>query len=292
MLTWGRFGAFWRVTAVRSPLRGKLPGFEMKIQQGGGGEKLPSFRNPPVVEVVFGIRFATSLPMQTRHLGQLWQALGSDYPETEDAFPLIDAEEVPAKMSPIPALLRRIRAYSGDRHFLLQIQDTRLYVNWIKADAPVVYPRFEAVQSRFEAAWSGLVRFAESQDLGRVTPGRFELTYVNRIGAGGRVADIAEGYLKTLRFSDLEGEQFARPRGLNATWKFDMPNDAGEGSVMAVDGAAPGGPEGLVLTFACAGAPSEVWDRAKWFAAAHTWIVRGFTELTTPKGHGEWGREQ
>lgn len=256
------------------------------------GEKLPSFSNPPVVEVVFGIRFATSLPMQTRHLGQLWQELGDDYPQTEDAFPLIDPEEVPVKMSLIPALLRRIRAYSGDRQFLLQIQDTRLYVNWVKADAPVVYPRFEAVQSRFEAAWSGLLRFAEAQGLGELTPKRFELTYVNRIGTGGRVADIAEGYLKTLRFSDLKGEQFALPKALNATWKFDMPSHAGEGSITATDGAASGGPEGLVLTFACAGDPSEVWDRAGWFAAAHTWIVRGFTELTTEKGHREWGREQ
>ena len=253
------------------------------------GGKLPSYRNPPVVEVVYGIRFSTGAPLQTRHLGQFWQSLAADYPTTEDAFPLMEASEIASKMMPIPIPLRRILAHSGDGQYTIQVQDSRLYAGWRRTGPAAVYPRSPAVEERFEAAWARFTSFASAQGLGQAAEKYFELTYVNQIAADGGFPSTAEKYLKTLRFSSLRGDQFAAPRGLNATWRFALGGDTGEGTITAAD-AEVQGKRVLRLTLACGGPPTGT-GRREWFAAAHDWIVRGFTELTTDTGHAEWERE-
>jgi hypothetical protein len=48
----------------------------------------------------------------------------------------------------------------------------------------------------------------------------------------------------------------------------------------------------LVLIFTCTGPHSDKYSPREWFDAAHEWIVRSFTDLTTQEAHQKWGREK
>ncbi len=253
-------------------------------------EQLPSYSNPPVMEVSFGIAFATTEPVQTRHLGQFWESACSKYPKTSDALPILDPAELPLKLSaPVPIPLRRVMAYDPANEFVAQIQDTRLYLNWRRSDPTQTYPRFPIVKSRFGELWEGFLGFAETHGLGQVVATRFELTYVNqiRVGEGGILGAI-ERYLRPFRFSDVAG--LAQAESVSSTWRFRMPELAGTGSIALGNIAGDSG--SLNLTVACSADARSAGSQDQWFDGAHRWIVREFTELTTPAGHTEWGREK
>ena len=52
------------------------------------GKPLPSFQNPPVVEVVLGVQFDAIKALGTPQIGLLWQEFREQLPKTEDQPPL------------------------------------------------------------------------------------------------------------------------------------------------------------------------------------------------------------
>ena len=49
---------------------------------------LPSYKNPPVNEVVCGLRFNISDKLQIPHIGLLWDKFRADYPIIKHASPI------------------------------------------------------------------------------------------------------------------------------------------------------------------------------------------------------------
>ena len=49
---------------------------------------LPSYKFPPVIEVVCGISFKKIEKLKAPHFGLFWQKLRSDYPKCQHAAPL------------------------------------------------------------------------------------------------------------------------------------------------------------------------------------------------------------
>ena len=50
----------------------------------------------------------------------------------------------------------------------------------------------------------------------------------------------------------------------------------------------------LILELTATGPAADSMEKAamlKWFDLGHEWIVRGFTDLTTPEAHRLWERE-
>src|ERR1700688_3267630 len=90
---------------------------------------LPSYKNPPVIEVSFGVIFQNLAALQTVHFGQFWAEHRQDYPKTSDASPLLDASDVEglrlvAFDSPP---LRRVMCLSANDQYVVQLQDTRVH---------------------------------------------------------------------------------------------------------------------------------------------------------------------
>jgi uncharacterized protein (TIGR04255 family) len=49
----------------------------------------------------------------------------------------------------------------------------------------------------------------------------------------------------------------------------------------------------LMIDFTARGPGRSDWsDMEAWFKVAHEWIVKGFTDLTTPEAHRRWERER
>jgi uncharacterized protein (TIGR04255 family) len=254
---------------------------------------LPSYSHPPVTEVSFGIVFNPLTAMQSRHFGEFWVDLKEEYPRTEDASPLLDgigAEAARLTLLEMPPL-RRMMSYSADDQYVAQVQESRVYLNWRKVKPENAYPRYAAIYPKFEQLWGRFSSFADREKIGSPSISRYELAYFNHVELGSNVADSLEEHVKLFRFSPVEATFLSQPESVNATWRFAMPQQRGTATATLGNAKNQKGQDLLVLVLTCTGAPSEKYSTTEWFQAAHEWIVRSFTDLTTGTAHQKWGRE-
>src|SRR5271157_66079 len=254
---------------------------------------LPSYRLPPVIEVSFGIVFQPLASMQTRHLGQFWTEQRAAFPATNDANPLVDLSDIEAQRLVVLSLppLRRMMCFSQDQQYAMQVQESRLYLNWRK-QTDIEYPRYPAVHDKFQNLWLEFAKFVEREQLGPVVQVRYELAYVNHIQLGSNVAQSLEEHVKLFRFSPIQATYLSPPESVNTTWRFAMPNQRGTATATLSNATDEKNQNILVLVLTCIGAPSEKYSAGEWFQSGHEWIVRSFTELTTDAAHQKWERER
>ncbi|MDL1974813.1 MAG: TIGR04255 family protein [Deltaproteobacteria bacterium] len=63
-----------------------------KIESSFSTGTLPSYKNPPVNEVVCGLRFDTPDKLRIPHIGFLWDKFRADYPIIQHAPPIASAK--------------------------------------------------------------------------------------------------------------------------------------------------------------------------------------------------------
>ena len=255
---------------------------------------LPSYKHPPVVEVSFGIVFQRLDKMQNRHMGQFWTEQRAQYPTTADLSPVIDANELVAQRLVVMDMppLRRLMCFSEDKQYVGQVQDSRVHLNWRKVQPADEYPRYEAVRDRFDRLWSDFRTFVEREGIGSPSTLRFELSYFNHIELGENVAASLAEHISFFRLSPVKEGYLALPDSVNVVWNFPMPDHKGAATASIANGLNKEGKNILVLILTCAGTPSEKYTPQQWFASAHEWIVRAFTDLTSTQAHQKWGREE
>lgn len=255
---------------------------------------LPSYRRPPVIEVSFGIVFKSLELMQTRHLGQFWAEQSAHFPTTNDANPLVDVSDIEAQRLVVlnKPPLRRMMCFSQDQQYAMQVQASRLYLNWRKQAPETEYPRYPTVHDKFQGLWSEFAKFADREQIGPVEVLRYELVYVNHIQLGPNVAESLEAYVKLFRFSPIQATYLSPPESVNTNWRFAMPNQRGSAAATLSNATDEKGKNILVLVLTCVGTPSEKYSATDWFHSGHEWIVRSFTELTTEAAHQQWERER
>ena len=250
---------------------------------------IPSYGSPPLTEVVCGVQFA-ELPLQTRHVGQFWTEISEQYPLTQDFPPIPDVGEAPGVSILIMPPLRRAFFATSTTAFVIQLQESRFCHNWRKLSPNAVYPRFGVVFGRFLAAWGLFSDFVKRQGLPEPKPNRYELTYVNEIEA---LAPIRiEQAVKLFDWSHIEAKFLPEPQATNIAWSFPLPDTKGLMNVSTHRLTRPDGRSAVLLTLACSGPSAiEKYPLNDWFQTAHEWIVRGFTDLTTPEAQNIWKRE-
>ena len=247
-----------------------------------------------MIEVSFGVIFKPLDDMQSRHFGQFWVEHKDDYPNTTDSGPLLDVTDIQSQplfvMDKPP--LRRMMCYSQGGQYVAQVQDRRLHLNWRKVKPEDEYPRYAEIYNRFQRLWSEFNSFAEREKVGPLLVLRFELSYFNHIELGTNVASSVEEHIRFFQFSPIKESYLSAPESVNAIWRFAMPNQRGTASASLNNAKDKDGRNLLVLVLTCTGTPSEKYSESEWYASAHEWIVRGFTDLTTDKAHQQWGREK
>ncbi len=269
-------------------------------------EPIPSYANPPVIEVVWSVQFAPLPWLTAAHTGLFWNAIRADYPVCEEQPPierqeepesLLQPRQLVAEISQKPPLCRQwFKSSAGND--LVQLQKDRFCVNWRKVKPTDKYPRYAYVKEQFTKQWQQFCNFtqAEGDDIPHVE--LLEMTYINHIfreegwsspGDIGKVFPAISFHEKPKRFLPPPATL-----GSNIVFDIDWPRGRlhvtcrharlleSEKELFQINLIARGKPESETLE-----------DMLAWFAKGREWIVRGFADLTNDEMQArQWGREQ
>jgi len=257
-------------------------------------DRLPSYKHPPVNEVVCGVRFQPSPNFTLPYIGILWNKFREKYPRVEHAPPLAVRPNQILIDTVTGAPLPRVWFINAQDNQLVQFQTDRIYFNWRqRQDA---YPRYENVIMNFEEVLDTVETFFKESELGEFIPIECELSYINHISK--RVGrDMVEEHQRVFR--DFKWHELQRflPNPSNVSWsmRFALPEKKGHLNVSLKEGALKENNKQVFILNLTARGISQATDRSgirEWFDTAHVWIVCGFTDLTTETIHAEeWERE-
>lgn len=247
---------------------------------------LPSYKNPPVNEVVCGMRFQTPDKLRIPHIGLLWEKFRQQYPIIKHVPPIAGPKgEIPIDNTtgaPFP----RVWFINQTDDQLVQFQFDRFYFNWLRKKD--VYPRYPHVIENFECILNIVMDFFNEFDLGELKPIEYELSYINHIpkGQGWNTVDDLPKIFSDFVWRKTTGRFLPSP--VNISWQADFPMPEKMGNltinlkqaIRTIDKVAL-----FVLELKARGLhelnPKKTIH--EWFDIAHEWIARGFADLTTPK---------
>ena len=246
---------------------------------------LPSYENPPVIEVACGIKFKKIKEFKAPHFGLFWDKLRKKFPSCQHAptlgFP-DPSETEPTFELPLP----RIWFINKEKNGLIQLQENIFLYNWRKMQPEESYPRYDTVIKAFQNNLKMFTEFIEDEKLGSLEPIDCELTYINDIVKGegwDTVADIHK-VVPELDWRLNDSRFLPEPRNLGWKTIFALPEDKGR-FIVKLDKVARkiDSQPMLRLEISARGLGVDksldaVWA---WFEIAHEWIVRGFTDITS-----------
>ena len=251
---------------------------------------LPSFENPPVIEVVCGVQFASLAKLYIPHFGELWKRF-PDYTDCSEAptlLPTIERFDVPSSLdvqglAEIP--LPRVWFTQRDENGLIQVQRDRFLHNWRKVRPTDEYPRYGRVKKLFQEHLSTFEKFLSDLNIGTLVPRQYEMTYVNHILKGEGWEDLADlGRVFPDFLWNLRDDRFLNvPDGHNYRVNFLFPDKTSR--LYATIRSAERRPDKhplLLFELTVRGLPVDASREAmwKWFDVAREWIVRGFADLS------------
>ncbi|SDG73015.1 TIGR04255 family protein [Pseudomonas benzenivorans] len=254
---------------------------------------LPSFKNPPISEVVCGCQFEQLNQLKVTHFGDLWERLRKEFPNVEHALPIAKGDGLPPEDPDTNLPWLRAWFINNTDSRLIQFQPDRFYYNWRKREQEQAYPRYPEIFSCFEQHFKIFSRFVADNHLGILNPKVWELTYTNHIpldeAPGSQVELFREFYW------ERDPNRFL-PAPENPAWAatFRLPDDAGTLVAKLGSGKIQGeGTKIQILELAVRGPVRDSSEDAmkEWFDLAREWIVRGFADLTSKEAHQVWGRE-
>jgi uncharacterized protein (TIGR04255 family) len=271
-------------------------------------EQTPDFAHPPIVEFVLGVQFAPLENMTTGHLGLFWDRLGrtswpivGDEPPLEPQFELFDrprwrtARQLQLKLQPgfQPG---RFTIQNSDRDRMIQIQDTRLLLNWRKrlSGEKVKYPSYKVLIADFEAHYALLEQFVAEHALGELQPNQWEIAYVDSFPQGElwqTPADwqkILPGLFGTLS-TNLQSELVLEHRA--AEWSYEIAPKRGRLHVNAQVGFIAESSQPSLLLNITARGPVEgtgIPSLRKGLDLGHDVSVREFLAMVNPSIKSSW----
>lgn len=255
---------------------------------------LPNYKNPPVNEVVCGVRFNAPSKMLIPHIGLLWNKFKTDYPIIQHAPPIASAKgELPIDLAtgvPIP----RVWFINKSDDQLVQFQFDRFYFNWRRRQSE--YPRYNHIVKNFESVLKNIEDLFEEFEFGKLDPIEYELSYINHIpiGQGWNTIDDLPKIFSDYSWNQTNDRFLPKPDKM--TWKteFLLPDDKGRLLVsfkqaIRTEDKVPL----LVLELRTIGIDKSSGREGvrEWFDLAREWIVKGFTDLTTPGIQEVWEKE-
>ena len=255
---------------------------------------LPSYKKPPIEEVVCGLRFHPSPGFTIPHIGLIWDLFRKDYPNVQLAPPIFDPQgQFPLEPQTGLPLPRTLFINKLDDQ-LIQLQVNRFYFNWRRRETS--YPRYPHVIKEFEKLFDSIKTFFDKFELGVLKPAEYELTYINQIpkGQGWETIDDLPRIIPDFTWRLLTGRFLPTPEKVTWATSFLLPESKGDLKVNLKQGIRILNRVPVMLLELKAAGPSSSTDKKAmldWFDLAHEWIVRGFTDLTATEAHKLWERE-
>jgi len=247
---------------------------------------LPTYKKPPVNEVVCGLQFQPIAGFSIPHVGLLWDKFRRDYPRIQTAQPMAThkGEVIADTATGLP--LPRIWFINERDDQLIQFQFDRFYFNWRRRKEGD-YPRYNHVIEHFEQALNTFQKFLREFDLGELKIIEFDLSYINHIpkGQGWNIIKEIDNIFSDFVWKQNPGRFLPDP--VNVAWQaeFSMPEEKGILAVSLKKGTRIADKTPLFILELKARGPAKAnggEELRRWFDSAHEMIVLGFSDLTSP----------
>jgi uncharacterized protein (TIGR04255 family) len=266
----------------------------VKLKKSHIQNELPYYKNPPVNEVVCGLRFKTPDNLKIPHIGILWSKFLNDYPVIQHAPPIASSkgEIIIDKQVNVP--LPRVWFVNMKDDQLIQFQFDRFYFNWRKRERK--YPRYQYVIKNYLKILDVLRDFFINNDLGELKPLEYELTYLNHIpqGEGWETIEDLPNLFRDFIWN-MSAERFLQnPQKITWGIEFQLPEQNGTLFVNLKHGIKKSDKRPILILELSVKLIDDsilIEKILEWYNLSHEYIVRGFSDLTTPEIQKIWGRE-
>jgi uncharacterized protein (TIGR04255 family) len=256
--------------------------------------ELPSFKKPPVNEVVCGMLFHTLEKLRIPHIGLLWDKFRRDYPIIHHAPPIASTKGELLVDSSTSLPIPRVWFIKKSDDQLVQFQFDRFYFNWRRRQND--YPRYSNVIKNFEKTHDIIMKFFNEFEIGKLEPIECELSYINHIPKD-QVWNTIDDTVKIFPdfvWRQISGRFLSNPE--KVTWQSSYPLQKAKGNLNVSLKQAIRNEDKvplliLELTARGIGESTNKDGIREWFDVAHEYIVRGFVDLTTPEVQKVWERE-
>jgi uncharacterized protein (TIGR04255 family) len=264
---------------------------------------LPSFKQPPITEVALSIQFEALPGLRAIHLGAIWDIFGrTEFPRTEEQPPLPpQSERVGASHGFFPPQISILNVPPLPRYFfissngseVIQIQQDRFGYNWRKREEEDEYPRFGAIEAKFQEYAGRFVSFIQEHGLGDARITQAEVTYVNLIrteGVPGKVEKVVSVFS-----GDYTDHFLHDPEEVHLALKYPITRNGQFCGRLYVDVRPTASLEdgaALNMVLSARGKPdgNDIKAAQGFFEVAHEQIVSGFASITSKQMHLIWGR--
>jgi len=256
---------------------------------------LPDFTTPPAIETLLGLYYAP-LKGWTPKFGLLWQDIRKEYPNVE-VQPSLGEQGLRLELKSEKARLQlsgevpvRWHYFHRSGKTLLQVQSDTFVQNWRKRNEADPYLHYRDLRPSFSHMWERYCKFLRANDVQAPIVRECEVTYVNHIDRG-----LAWKTLRDLKdviacWSGLTSGSFLpTPEVVSMNVVYQIKEKPGRLQVMLQPGIREGQETlQLTLTARCRPDSSNTPDLLKALDVGREWVVRGFTDFTTPKMHAIW----
>jgi uncharacterized protein (TIGR04255 family) len=269
----------------------------------------PKFHDPPVVETALGVQFDNLPGYSTAHAGWYWRkyletlgnessltwSKGTDAPRLEDQFERFGVDDmwgpqVAMRLLP-PSQSHRTQVIRSDGERMVQIQDSRVLLNWQKRAG--AYPKFGPLLEEFRTVLQAFESFVAEAGLGTLRMNQWEIAYVDQIRKGDMWQSsedwgkIFPGLLPVASWSShlLSGGAEA----MSADWRFSLANQNGRMYVsLRQMRVPPSNEEVLSATFVARGpvTASMTWEQG--LKVGHAVLNETFLGITSPEARDHW----
>lgn len=269
--------------------------------------ELPSFENPPVIEVVLGATFAPSDVLDTVRIVGLWREhYESEYPIVETKPPYsppveefgLTQPEILLEVSDAPPEPRFWFSTAPVPDRLVQVQNGWFACNWRKAGENDAYPRYEtAIRPGFETQLERLEDFVANEGGAPIEYTQCEITYINLIEPGAEWKTHSEMGSIIRALVDVDNTFVGAPDESRLHQVFTMRDESGETRgrlridwqpVFRTSDRVP--LVRLGLTARGEPTPNNSSGVLGFLDLAREWVVKGFDAITTDDMHEQWGR--
>jgi uncharacterized protein (TIGR04255 family) len=260
---------------------------------------LPSYLNPPVIEVAAGVAFKP-LAIRSIHLGLLWERFKGEFPRYDERPPLPPIHAQGPRVALLARPLQpRLWLMKDDGSELIQVQSDRFIHNWRRIEPNAVYPRYNHVRDHLTTEFALFQEFAHEHGLAQPDLVQIEVTYVNHVAFGPDFDGHGQlGSLLAPWSGELSDSFLPPPDNVGLQLQFPIMTETGSWGHLSVTAAhatrgAGHGMPGYRLTLTAVGKPrgATALDLQEDMELAHVWIVKGFTSVTSEIMHRRWERQ-
>lgn len=271
-------------------------------------DPIPSFKSPPINEVVLNVQYDAIEKFNITTYGLIWEKFKSDFPNVEQQMPLepqfekIGGRHAPGdflrfKIGQISMPLPRAWFISGNNQEIIQIQPDRFIMNWrrINGDA---YPRYDGhMRDGFLKNLELLDNFYQENGLGKLQPNQCEISYINHIDVSGTHENLSKIFTGWSNQYDLF--DIADIEHIDLNINHIIKNEAGEFlgrlniRIMPAFKETDDSPI-FLMELTVRGRPlgNDLKDVINFMDLGREKIVRAFTKITTSEMHDIWERER